>query len=627
MPRFLPRGNFRGGAGRGRVENFRGRGGPGQPFPPGPGRGGAGRASLIESLLKVYYRQGSSEMVRGKIPPVFPNEWIRSCLSVDTNSGLITWVAEGTHVLTTKSEEVKQEHSRNLSKRVILGARSWAGNWAALSQSVTNLNIYSSSKSIEKMKSMTEGEICAEEGDYLAWRDMEWILHGQAFIETVDVNVPCKGDPYVDLYYTPFPRWNACMHHCQNIGSRAPSVTSFQDWTLLQQYVRINLYDRKLDTLRLWLPVEDYQKEGQWRDFYTEKVIQNYTPPWVGSRPDGGEVQNCAYLRGSNVWGDFNCDHPNFACMCLHNEDTYLHLRGLCPTSLLDVYYKQTSDISDARNVSFQGLRGTLIRYDEDKLAWTMHVQHSNATGVSGASRASFTLGKHNWTIIGDSGCNEGKPYNTELKMSGCQKGNFTCNDGQCVSMELRCNQLPDCRDKSDEKNCNILVLEDGYNMEIPPINSSDPVKVMVSIDLLRIVGVNEEDYSIDLQFEISLMWKEKRATFQNLKDRDSLDTLSKKDIAQLWLPKVIYENTDQKKTTRVGTDWEWETRIVVRREQKNGRIAGYELLDETEVFGGFENSLVMNQTYTHTFQCNYQLSSYPFDTQVKALIQASQCL
>ena len=28
-----------GGAGRGRVENFRGRGGPRQPFPPGPGRG------------------------------------------------------------------------------------------------------------------------------------------------------------------------------------------------------------------------------------------------------------------------------------------------------------------------------------------------------------------------------------------------------------------------------------------------------------------------------------------------------------------------------------------------------------------------------------------------------------
>ena len=38
------------GVGRGRVENFRGRGGPGQPFPPGPGRGGAGRASLLFSV-------------------------------------------------------------------------------------------------------------------------------------------------------------------------------------------------------------------------------------------------------------------------------------------------------------------------------------------------------------------------------------------------------------------------------------------------------------------------------------------------------------------------------------------------------------------------------------------------
>ena len=35
------------GAGRGSVEIFRGRGGPGQPFLPGAGRGGAGRASLL----------------------------------------------------------------------------------------------------------------------------------------------------------------------------------------------------------------------------------------------------------------------------------------------------------------------------------------------------------------------------------------------------------------------------------------------------------------------------------------------------------------------------------------------------------------------------------------------------
>ena len=41
----------RGGAGRGSFENFRGRGGPGQPF--SPGRAGAGRASLLDILLNV----------------------------------------------------------------------------------------------------------------------------------------------------------------------------------------------------------------------------------------------------------------------------------------------------------------------------------------------------------------------------------------------------------------------------------------------------------------------------------------------------------------------------------------------------------------------------------------------
>ena len=35
------------------------RGGPGQPFPLGPGRGGAGRASLASTLLKVMNYTGS----------------------------------------------------------------------------------------------------------------------------------------------------------------------------------------------------------------------------------------------------------------------------------------------------------------------------------------------------------------------------------------------------------------------------------------------------------------------------------------------------------------------------------------------------------------------------------------
>ena len=247
-----------------------------------------------------------------------------------------------------------------------------------------------------------------------------------------------------------------------------------------------------------------------------------------------------------------------------------------------------------------------------------------NVTGTSLASFVSFTLGKHNWTIKGDEGCSSGDTYTTELKLSGCQGKEFTCNDGQCVSMDVRCNQLPDCRDEADEKNCKILVLKDGYNMEVPPIDSSDPdVDVSVSIDLLRLVDINEEDYSIEIQFEISIEWKEKRAIFHNLKRRDSLNALPRKDIEMLWLPEVVYENTDQKQTTRLGEfgNGEWKTKVIVRKEVENGTMSSIESVDETEIFSGVENSLVMNQTYTHTFQCNFKLSYYPFDTQVTRYI------
>ena len=61
------------------------------------------------------------------------------------------------------------------------------------------------------------------------------------------------------------------------------------------------------------------------------------------------------------------------------------------------------------------------------------------------------------------------EPYATDLKLSGCKEGNFTCNDGQCVSMDKRCNQ---CRDESDERHCNILMLKEGYNKNVPPITA-----------------------------------------------------------------------------------------------------------------------------------------------------------
>ena len=79
----------------------------------------------------------------------------------------------------------------------------------------------------------------------------------------------------------------------------------------------------------------------------------------------------------------------------------------------------------------------------------------------------------------------------------------------------------------------------------------------------------------------------------------------------------VVYTNTDQLETTRLGMEWEWRTDVLVKRENQFER-SGNEVLDEIEIFKGDENSLSLVQSYTHEFQCVYQLEKYPFDTQVR---------
>ena len=105
---------------------------------------------------------------------------------------------------------------------------------------------------------------------------------------------------------------------------------------------------------------------------------------------------------------------------------------------------------------------------------------------------------------------------------------------------------------------------------------------------------------------------------YQNLKEKISLNALTENDIGKLWLPLIIYDNTNQKASTRLGWITEWVTRVFVVKEGNFTR-SGMDEVDETEVFEGNENTLMMTQTYTHEFQCKYKLQQYPFDTQVKS--------
>ena len=155
-----------------------------------------------------------------------------------------------------------------------------------------------------------------------------------------------------------------------------------------------------------------------------------------------------------------------------------------------------------------------------------------------------------------------------ETKITGCKESEYTCDDGQCVQMDQRCDQFPDCKDSSDEKGCQLVVLNEGYNKNVPPFSMTERVvEVNVSIKLFKVVDIDEVKNTIDLQFEIELQWFDGRHTYNDLKgDRSALNRLNETDLKRIWLPLIVYWNTDQFQTTRLGWANEWITSVTIQR-------------------------------------------------------------
>ena len=51
-----------------------------------------------------------------------------------------------------------------------------------------------------------------------------------------------------------------------------------------------------------------------------------------------------------------------------------------------------------------------------------------------------------------------------------CDESEFGCFDGSCIMLSKVCDEIDDCDDGSDEKNCNIFVIDpEKYRKEYPP--------------------------------------------------------------------------------------------------------------------------------------------------------------
>ena len=477
----------------------------------------------------------------------FPLQWTRTCLSVDSTNSKVSLVVDGEQLV---------ERSLNLSRKpdyqnIVLG---WEGGRFERTGMVTDLNIFSYALSSESMRRYTKAgdETCGVQGDFLSWdKSMEeslWTLYSKARVVELESGLegPCMQESKMHIFPSMEPNWQQeCMEHCTKLGGRSPPVRTHAEWRFLYEEVSVIIPDPTKQSFSIWLSategdIEEHlgepdhwpegisAKEGVWRDYYTGEQLKNYSKPWASNHGDAERdaMFNCIYFiplyTEMRSWVEWQCQNPGggIYCPCHYESSPIINLRGICTNSLVEhSRYAIKQLATDPMNIIMVGYQSARIEYDSKVSQWILRDVRQNITAKTQASRISYALGKNNWTVSGDNHkCSEGKDYTIALKLSGCKSDEFTCTDGQCVKMDERCNQIPNCKDESDEMGCKVLVLKEGYNKKVPPVGMAGKEvktirKVSVTTSLIqhKVVAIHEEDHSIEFQFQITLEWRENR--------------------------------------------------------------------------------------------------------------------
>ena len=188
--------------------------------------------------------------------------------------------------------------------------------------------------------------------------------------------------------------------------------------------------------------------------------------------------------------------------------------------------------------------------------------------------------------------------------------------------MLYRCDGAFDCKDKSDEELCDVLMVERGlYNKNYPPKRQGKPVVVKVYLSIRAIQNIKEIDMVFDTKFTITLEWFDERLHFSNLKDGHFTNFAKPEKISKIWIPPLILNNT--KKDIMISRD---KTSVLSIKKIGKPTMSSHTEVHEDFFFRGDENLLLYRMNIETTCNCIFNLHYYPFDKQT-CEIQVVYCI
>ncbi|KAK4321037.1 hypothetical protein Pmani_008145 [Petrolisthes manimaculis] len=563
--------------------------------------------------LEVDY-MGHNVQHHLKLRPMF---WYSACLVVDEEQ-VGVWVAgRGQHhpasnpPLLLNGSLVAGQEQDELDGGFI-GNQAFIGHLTGLTLWPTVLSPHQ----VQGWSSCQQQDVTAV---LIAWNNLKWTVHNESGSVTIHHDGPCnqghhsKGELF---FFTNMLSWSEAHTFLQRSEMVMAAPSDEQEWrqvTQLLTFYRPQCSNAYSEGVRIWLGIfvnetsqmalsEDYNK-----NFYDFLAIRMER---LTENPDSYPVSQDQ--QGS--WHQEDQDSELCFIARYIRPPQPIRLMGLCPASGSRWskginFVVSSSALKDSNNSSIylHGYGRYHIIWDKVSESWCMRWEGVGWNPLACTKTLMPPLGRHPWKLHTEF-CNNTMNSTQIMVLSTCTSDRFTCTDSTCIKLSQRCDNVIDCSDGIDERDCFTCITPQGYVDAMPPMI---PVRISVVAEVMDLGQTDLLASTLTLTVTLMLSWIDERLEFHHLQNDtdDALTTVVLKLDQKVWMPRLrIKRGSLKEETTTTAALGE---NLWVRRQGEGTVVSGSHM-----AYKGLENPLVLTMTATVVSYCYFDLRMYPFDQQ-----------
>ncbi|KAA0185655.1 hypothetical protein HAZT_HAZT010833 [Hyalella azteca] len=445
-------------------------------------------------------------------------------------------------------------------------------------RSIGNGNVFSLQKdAIDKFEVLESyvplTEFCSVENKY-------WVLNGpNTFYESGRI---C--DAFGGFLFTP---------------NTQKALTQLYDLTSASNYA--------CNSLTVYVGITDEEEEGTWRNTKDGTIFEENL--FLNGEPNDGRDYNCAILSSKEAaLIDYNCSEawPNCAPCMTHRT---LRLRGLCFNSETESFMNLRGYVNES--IYICGYYGINIHNMLGTSEWHLFDSNlqQNIAEITLPPGETYPIGRKMWSIVSKT-CDHREGSLIALSISACSGDEYACDNAECIPRAQLCDGAANCADLSDENNCNILGIPEGYSIIRSPgreFGDVGPIFVSIHVDVLRFFEIDDKRNLIGLEIKIEMKWRDRRLVYYNLGDKMEDNELPQGDLERIWTPTLVFPSAHKGFINHIYD----EVHVV-----KNGtrKQDDFNSIHTNFEYAGASAFLVLHKHLSGKFACSFNVFRYPFD-------------